>query len=544
MTVRGSEHDFIVIGAGSSGCVVANRLSAVGAGTVLLLEAGGTANSLLHKIPLAATKLWFNPKTSWSLWTDPEPGLDGRRLPVPRGKGLGGSSAINGTVYNRGSPSDYDQWSDLGLDGWDYASLLPYFRRIEDHWRGADAHHGSGGEAPVSPLRTPSRLTPYVLDAVRQMGWPVTDDLMGECPEGIGLSDLHVDRRGRRSSAYDAFIAPITSRDALEIQTGALVHRVLIEDGRAVGVEYSRDGARWIARARREVILSGGAIASPEILLRSGIGPTEELTSLGIATVHDLPGVGRNLTDQPGASFEVACKQPFTSTHDLRIDRFARAMVQWAAGRGGIGAGPPMVAVGSVRTRPECRTPDLRVTVTGATMASKVWWPGFGPPPPHRFMVSFAVAHPKSRGSITLASADPSTPPRIVYNVLTADADIVQIRRGYRSLRELIAKPALADIAGDIVRPATEPADERELDQYLRSVAGTTSHPMGSCKMGVGADAVVDGECRVRGLAGLRVVDASVFPTQISGNPHATAMMLGAKVCDMILGRPPLQAAA
>lgn len=543
MTLSGSDHDFIVIGAGSSGCVVANRLSAADGGSVLLLEAGGPADSLLHKIPLAATKLWFNPKTSWSLWTEPEPGLDGRKLPVPRGKGLGGSSAINGTVYNRGSPSDYDQWPELGLAGWDYAALLPYFRRIEDHWRGADEHHGAGGEAPVSPIRSISRLTPYVLNAVRQMGWPVTDDMIGESPEGIGLSDLHVDRRGRRSSAYDAFVAPIRSRGALEIQTGAQIHRILIEGGRAVGVEYFRDGVRTLARARREVILAGGAIASPEILLRSGIGPAEELAALGIAPLHDLSGVGRNLTDQPGASFEVACKQPFTSTHNLRIDRFAVSMMQWAAGMGGIGAGPPMVAVGSVRTRPECLTPDLRVTVTSATMASKIWWPGFGQSPQHRFMVSFAVAHPESRGSITLASADPAAPPHIVYNLLTADADIAQIRHGYRTLRKLIAKPALADIAGDILRPATEPADDRELDKYLRSVAGTTSHPMGSCKMGTGADAVVDGECRVRGLAGLRVVDASVFPTQISGNPHATAMMLGDRISDMILGRPLLQAA-
>lgn len=376
------------------------------------------------------------------------------------------------------------------------------------------------------------------------MGWPVTGDLVGESPEGIGLSDLHVDRRGRRNSAYDAFIAPIASRGALEIQTGAQVHRILIEDGRAVGVEYLRDGVRRIARARREVILSGGAIASPEILLRSGIGPAEELARAGIAPLHDLAGVGRNLTDQPGASFEVSCKQPFTSTYDLRIDRFARSMVQWAAGLGGFGAGPPMVAVGSVCTGPECRRPDLRVTVTGATMASKIWCPGLGQAPQHRFMVSFAVAHPESRGSITLASADPATPPRIVYNLLTAAADIAQIRRGYRLLRELIAKPALADVAGAILRPASDPVDDRELDQYLRSVAGTTSHPMGSCSMGTGADAVVDGQCRVRGIAALRVVDASVFPTQIAGNPHAAALMLGDRISDMILDRAPLPAAA
>ena len=535
-----SDPDFIVIGAGSSGCVVANRLSAPGGGRVLLLEAGGETRSLLYRMPLAATKLWFNAASTWSLFTDPEPGLDGRRLPVPRGKGLGGSSAINGTIYNRGSPADYDQWRDLGLAGWDYAALLPYFRRIESHWRGGDERHGASGEVPVTPLRHRSRLTPFVLAAAREMGLPVTDDLVGAEPDGIGLSDLNVDRRGRRSSAYDAFIRPIRTRDTLRIETGAQVLRLLIEDGRATGVEYLRDGQRHIVRARREIILSGGAIASPQLLLLSGIGPASELREAGIAPLHDLPGVGRNLNDQPGASFEVRSKLPLTATRDLRADRFARSMVQWALGLGGIGAGPPMIAVGSLRTLQGRASPDLRVTLTGATMLSKVWYPLLQAQPDHRFQVSFAVAHPVSRGSITLASADPLAPPRILYNLLTAEDDIAHLRRGYRLLRELVDQPAMAEVTGEIIRPATEPADDAALDAYLRSVAGTTSHPMGSCRMGVDEGAVVDAECRVRGLAGLRVIDASVFPTQIAGNPHSTAMMLGDRVSDMILGRAAL----
>jgi len=537
------EADYIVIGAGSSGCVVANRLSGVDGGTVLLLEAGGKSRGLKYRLPLAATTLWFDPKSTWSLWTEEEPGLDGRRLPVPRGKGLGGSSAINGTVYNRGSPDDYAQWHDAGLTGWDYASLLPYFRRIESHWRGADAYHGSGGEVPVTPLRHHSQLTPYVLAAARGMGLPLTNDLLGPQPDGIGMSDLNVDPRGRRSSAADAFLTPIQSRRALTVETQAQVLQLVVEAGRAVGVVYMQGGERRLARARREIILSGGAIASPQILLLSGIGPADELMKLGITPVQDLPAVGRNLNDQPGASFEVRCKLPLTSTRDLRIDRFAGSMLQWFLGFGGVGAGPPMVAVGSLRTVEGSRSPDLRVTVTAATMQSKIWWPGFGPRPEHRFQVSFAVAHPVSRGSITLASATPLALPHITYNLLSENADIAHLRRGYRLMRELVRQPAMAKIAGDIVRPAVEPTDDAALDAYLRSVAGTTSHPMGSCKMGVGDDAVVDGECRVRGIAGLRVIDASVFPTQIAGNPHAAAMMLGDRVSDMILGRPALSAA-
>ncbi|MDB5718104.1 MAG: glucose-methanol-choline oxidoreductase [Sphingomonas bacterium] len=540
--MQDSDPDYIVVGAGSSGCVVANRLSDIGGGTVLLLEAGSAKQTLMHRMPLAATKLWFDPKSSWSLWTEAEPGLGGRRIPVSRGKGLGGSSAINGTVYNRGSPADYDQWRDLGLEGWDYASLLPYFRRIEAHWRGSDVRHGSRGEVPVTGLRHRSGLTPYVLAATRQMGFPTTDDLLGGEPEGIGLSDVNVDRWGRRSSAYDAFLKPIRTRRTLKVECGAQVLRILIEEGRAVGIEYLQRGERHIARARREVILSGGAIASPQLLLLSGIGPADELGPLGITPLHDLPGVGRNLNDQPGASFEVRSKLPLTATYDLRFDRFARSMVQWAVGLGGIGAGPPMVAVGSLRTVQGLASPDLRVTVTAATMASRVWYPGIEAEPEHRFQVSFAVAHPESRGSITLGSADPTAPPRIAYNLLTADADIAHLRRGYRLLRDLIGQPAMADVVGDIVRPAIEPADDAELDAYLRAVAGTTSHPMGSCRMGNDDDAVVDGQCRVRGIAGLRVIDASIFPTQITGNPHSTAMMLGDKVSDMILGRPALPA--
>ncbi|WP_292936598.1 MULTISPECIES: GMC family oxidoreductase N-terminal domain-containing protein [unclassified Novosphingobium] len=532
--------DYIVIGAGSAGCVLANRLSGAGGGKVLLLEAGGTTRSILYRMPLAATKLWFNPKTSWGLWSEPEPGLDGRKIPVPRGKGLGGSSAINGTIYNRGSPHDYNQWRDLGLECWDYAALLPYFRRIENHWRGADAVHGDSGEVAVSPASNRSPFTPAFLETARQMGWAVTDDFLTNDGEGIGLSDLNVDRRGRRVSAADAFLRPISSRPSLTIEMFAQVQKIIIENGCATGVEYLHNGKRKRVRASREVIVAAGAIASPQILLLSGVGPADELAAIGIEPVIDLPGVGRNLNDQPGGSFEFTVKQPLSFVRNLRADRFALSLAQWALGLGGIAAGPPIVATGSVRTNVSDRSPDLRLNLAAATMLSKVWYPGISKPGPHKLMMSFGLAHPESRGCITLASADPAVPPRIRYNLLTAPNDMARMKAFYRLLTGMIRQPPFADIAGEITRPAAPLDDDAALERYLKSVAGTTSHPMGSCRMGIDAAAVVNAECKVHGIENLRVVDASIFPTQISGNPHAAIMAVGDKVSDMILGRAAL----
>jgi choline dehydrogenase len=527
--------DYIVIGAGSAGCVLANRLSAKH--NVLLLEAGGPSRNLLYRMPLAATKLWFNPKSSWMLMTEPEPGLDGRSIPVARGKALGGSSAINGTVYNRGSPRDYDAWADMGLKGWDYASLLPHFRRIEDHWRGGDARHGAGGEVRVSPLSVRSPFYSPFLEAARQMGLPVTEDFIGELSEGVGLSDFNIDQRGRRVSAYDAFLHPIRSRRSLRIESSAQVIRILIEHGRAVGVEYVQHGQSHVVRARCEVILSAGAIHSPHLLLLSGIGPADELKAHGIKPVHDAPGVGRNFNDQPGGSFEFSVRQPLSFTRALRADRFAFSMIRWGLGLGGIGAGPPMVAMGSLRTPLAGKSPDLRFVLAAGTMASKVWYPGITKASAHTLLMGFAVAHPESRGAVTLASADPMTPPRIVYNLLTAPADMERMKSYYGLLQNLIAQPAFAEQVDEVTRPASPPKDDAELEAYLRAFANTTSHPMGSCRMGVDAAAVTNDQCKLNGLEGLRVVDASVFPTQISGNPHAAVMMLGEKVSLMILER-------
>lgn len=527
--------DYIVIGAGSAGCVVANRLSGSRGGNVLLLEAGGSSRGLLYRMPLGATKLWFNPKSSWGFQTEPEPGIDGRRIPVSRGKALGGSSAINGTVYNRGCPADYDSWSNFGLQGWDYNALLPNFRRIENHWRGGDELHGGDGEVPVNPLAYRSPFTSRFLAAAREAGLATSDDHVGPQAEGIGLSDLNVNRHGRRMSAYDAFIHPIRQRSSLNVQSGVHVLRINIEHGKAVGVDYLQDGRKHTVRAQREVILAGGAIASPQLLMLSGVGNAAELEKLGINVEHDLPTVGRNLNDQPGGSFEFRINEPFSFNRELRADRFGLSLMKWLLGFNSIAAGPPIVAAGAVRTSADQPLPDLRLNLAAATMQSKVWYPGFTQSGEHRLMMSFAVSHPVSRGQISLASADPLAAPKIQFNLLTEQADIDKLSSHYRLLTELIRQPSFAPIAGDIVRPAKAPANDKELAAYLRSACATTSHPMGSCRMGMDSDAVVDDQCRVRGIENLRVVDASVFPTQISGNPHATVMMLGDKISENIL---------
>lgn len=538
-----SEWDYIVIGAGSAGSVVANKLSEAD-GTVLLLEAGGPARDVRFHIPIAGLTLRSDPKASWLYESEPEPGLDNRRIPVPRGRVMGGSSAINGTVYNRGNRDDFADWAAQGLAQWDYAAVLPYFRRIETHWRGADALHGGAGPVPVNPLPVPSPLTPLALAAAREMGHPVSDDWVGPNPEGWGVPDFNVDKRGRRISAATAFLKPIAKRKSLRIESRAQVLRILVEAGRAVGVEYRRDGQTRVARARREVILSAGVIGSPHILLLSGIGPADELRQAGVTPIHDLPGVGRNFNDQPAVFLLLRSKLPVAFEHALRLDRFIVNLARWTLGLPSVLAGPPIIAAANIRTVEGRGTPDMRLMLTGGTPDGRVWFPGIRKSAGALLMGMAALAHPQSRGSITLASSDPLRHPRILHNLLTDPRDVEDIRRGYRLLREFLRQPSLQQVIGDFVMPATEPRSDAEVDAYIRQATATPAHPMGSCRMGVDEGAVVDADCRVRGLAGLRVVDLSVLPSQISGNPNASAMMLGDRASDLILGRPPLPRSA
>jgi choline dehydrogenase len=532
-----ADPDYIVIGAGSSGAVIAARLSEHA--SVLLLEAGGPSRNLFYQIPAALTKLWFNPKSSWGLFTEPEPALDDRKVPVPRGKAMGGSSAINGMVYNRGSAFDYDNWAASGLgDAWSFAGLMPYFRKIEDHWAGESPWHGAGGPVRISPHSDVNPLYPKALAAAQAMGFAETLDFAGAQPEGFGTPEFTINRRGRRVSAADAYLRPARGRKTLRIETRARVTRIIIEQGRAMGVDYIQHGERQSIRAGREIILCGGAIASPQLLLLSGIGPADELRPLGIDPVHNLPAVGRDLQDQPACSFEAEALQPVMFERTLRADRFALAALQWAAGLGGPLAAPPLLISAIIRTKPDLPAPDMRVMLGSVAFDSRVWFPALRNGKGHITTAAFSLCYPKSRGSLTLGSADPLAPPRISYNLLADGDDLSEMRRGYRMMRDLQRQDALNDVIGRITRPAQEPVSDEEVDAFLRANVATTSHPLGSCRMGADAASVVDPHFRVRGVDGLRVVDASIFPTQIAGNPNGPIMAIAEKAVDVILGRP------
>jgi choline dehydrogenase len=532
-----ADPDYIVIGAGSSGAVIAARLSEHA--SVLLLEAGGPSRNLFYQIPAALTKLWFNPKSSWGLFTEPEPALDGRKVPVPRGKAMGGSSAINGMVYNRGSAFDYDNWAAGGLgDAWSFAGLMPYFRMIEDHWAGESPWHGAGGPVRISPHSDVNPLYPKALAAAQAMGFAETLDFAGAQPEGFGTPEFTIDGRGRRVSATDAYLRPARGRKTLRIETRARVTRIIIEHGRAKGVDYIQHGERHTVRAGCEIILCGGAIASPQLLLLSGIGPADELRPLGIDPVHNLPAVGRDLQDQPACSFEAEALQPAMFEHTLRADRFALAALQWAAGLGGPLAAPPLLISAIIRTKPDLPAPDMRVMLGSVAFDSRVWFPGLRRGKGHITTAAFSLCYPKSRGSLTLGSADPLAPPRISYNLLVDGDDLSEMRRGYRMMRDLQQQDALNDVIGRVTRPAQEPVSDEEVDAFLRANVATTSHPLGSCRMGADPESVVDPHFRVRGVDGLRIVDASIFPTQIAGNPNGPIMAIAEKAADVLLGRP------
>jgi choline dehydrogenase len=532
-------YDYIIVGAGSSGCVLANRLSAAGDARVLLIEAGLRPDRFAFKLPIALTKLWFDPAVTWSYQTEPEPGLNQRRLPVPRGRVLGGSSAINGMVCTRGAPYDYDRWRDMGLEGWGFRDVLPYFKRLETHWRGASGYHGDSGPLRVSPHPTRNQYTDAAFAAARACGFTETDDFCGARPEGFGMPDFST-RRGRRVSAADAYLTPVLGRSNLEISTGVRVLRVLLEGSRAVGVEYLQDGRKVSARAEREVVLSGGAINSPHLLMLSGIGPAAELSRCGIGTSVSLPGVGRNLEDQPAARFSVAADSAISFNRQLRLDRATAAALRWFINGDGPFAAPPLLVSFIVKTTPDAVAPDMRTMINPLGMDARLWFPGLRKQSPPVLTAAFSLCYPQSRGSLTLAAADPLTPPRIQFNVLSNPEDVKEMRRGYRIMREMLQQPSLAPYAGAMTLPAKEPRTDQEIDSYLRDYAATTFHPIGSCRMGTGADAVVDDQLRVHGVERLRVVDTAVFPTQIGGNPSVPAMMLAEKAADMMLGRPPL----
>ena len=537
MAAGATTYDYVIVGAGSSGCVVAARLSEDKDVKVLILEAGGNDDHPLVRMPLGFLRAMLNPEFNWGYMSEPEPQLEGRRLMLPRGRLLGGSSSINGMFYMRGHPRDYDQWRQMGCEGWGYADVLPYFKRMETSWRGEGRYHGGSGPLHVVPIDTRKLLHQPLMETAPLLGYPVSDDLGGEVAEGFAKGEVTIDRKGRRASASWAYLHPAMSRPNLTVETGALTSRVLIEHGRAVGVEYTRGGHLMQARAAREVILCGGVYNSPQLLMLSGVGAPDELRAHGITPVVDLPGVGKNLSEHPNVMMQFAANSPVTFLRELRYDRAVLSAAQWWL----FGTGPFATQINScnivIRTAPQLETPDIQIMCNPVRMDANLWFPGLTKVLDHHFQVGVVLLHPMSRGRVTLRSASPIDPPKIFMNIMTDPAEFATLRRGIREARRIYHAGPQGELTGKEVTPGADVDSDEALDAFIRRACSVTQHPVGSCSMGVGVEAVVDPQLRVIGVEGLRVADASIMPTVPGANTNASAIMVGEKASDLILGR-------
>jgi choline dehydrogenase len=533
------EFDYVIVGAGSAGCVLANRLSEDPANRVLVLEAGGSDGSMFIRMPTALSIPMGMPRYNWGYQSEPEPHLGGRRMNCPRGRVIGGSSSINGMVYIRGNALDYDGWEEAGAEGWAYRHVLPYFRRAEGREEGGDAYRG--GEGPLHTSYGPCSNPLYrtFVEAAVAAGYAATEDVNGFRQEGFGRMDRTI-HRGERWSAARAYLDPARRRRNLEIRADALATKILFEGRRAVGVAYRRDGGEHKVAARREVILSSGPINDPQLLKLSGIGAPEELRAFGIDVVQALPGVGENLQDHLEFYFQVACTQPVTLYSSMNL--FGKALIgaRWMLTRDGLGATNHFETCGFIRSRPGVRWPDIQYHFLPAAIS----YDGTAQATQHGFQAHVGSMRSRSRGHVRLRSTDPAEPPKIQFNYMSHEDDWTEMRACVRLTREIFAQKPFDPYRGEELQPGDGVTSDEAIDAFLRQHLESAYHPCGTCRMGNPSDpmAVVDPQARVIGVEALRVADTSIMPRITTGNLNAPAIMIGEKAADMILGRQPLPA--
>jgi choline dehydrogenase len=526
-----------VVGGGSAGCVLAARLSENPQARVLLLEAGGSElGRLKMRIPLAWRDTYLDRSVSWGFMTEPEPHADNRVLPAPRGKVLGGCSSVNGMMYSRGRAEDYDEWASAGLSDWSYRKVLPYFRRSESNWRGASAWHGDSGPLTVTRHRTDDFIYPRLIATAGKLGYPHLDDFHGADFEGFSAPDFNV-HRGERGSTVTRYLRPAMHRPNLTVRTSALTRRIRIEAGRARGIEYEVEGEALNADARHEVIVCAGAFNTPQLLLLSGIGPAAQLAAHGIAVVKHSPNVGRNLQDHQSIGMVFDASGNFAFEKQLRVDRLARSALRWLLSRTGTLAEQAVSAQGFVRSCAQLDRADFQLLIIPVSMLAKPWFPLWRRGVGHVMATACVLLRPQSRGEVTLRSADPHDPPRIRLNLMQAEADRAAMRRIVRFVRQFFSTRPAADLIRGERMPGARVQTDDEIDAYVRRIVGTAMHPTSSCAMGADEDSVADGQLRVRGIEALRIVDASVMPSIVSGNTNAPVIMIAEKAADLISGK-------
>ena len=534
-----NHYDYIIVGAGSAGCVLANRLSEDSSNKVLLLETGGSDKSIFIKMPTALSIPMNTDKYAWQFHTQPEPYLDNREMHCPRGKVLGGSSSINGMVYVRGHAKDFDEWQQHGANGWDYQSCLPYFQKAESFYLGENAYRGGNGPLGVNngnEMQNPLYTT--FIKAGVEAGYASTDDYNASQQEGFGPMHMTV-KNGVRSSASREYLDPVKSRSNLTVITGALAQKVILDGKKATGIEYKVNGNVQTAHAAKEVVLSAGPIGSPHILQLSGIGDKDILEKAGVEVKHHLPGVGQNLQDHLEFYFQYKCKQPITLNGKLGLISKGLIGAKWLFTRKGLGATNHFESCAFIRSKPGVEWPDIQYHFLPAAMR----YDGRSAFAGHGFQVHVGHNKPKSRGSVTIQSANPEQPPQILFNYLQHKDDIEGFRACVRLTRDIIEQSAFDDYRDEEIQPGKHIQTDEEIDAFVRQAVESAYHPSCSCKMGEDDMAVVNSNTQVHGIEGLRVVDSSIFPTVPNGNLNAPTIMVAEKAADIILGNVALQKA-